>query len=218
MNHSVQGDDERANRPFFFKPSRRRFLTTGMVGFGFTAVMGTGLVKQVWAMDQEVASKPFDQAMGEKFMRRAIELSQKAWKSGDGAPFGCVIVKDGEIVGEGWNRRNINYDPTAHSEIEAIRDAGKKLKTYSLKGYDLYTSGQPCPMCLSACYWAEVDRIFMGTSAQDHADFGFSDAFVYQALAAPAGKRPIPERHLLRNEALQVFKDFTAAQAKPPRK
>ena len=175
-------------------------------------------MKQSWAAEQQLASQPLDQANSEKFMRQAINLSQRAWRSGDGAPFGCVIVKDGKIVGEGWNRRNLNYDPTAHSEIEAIRDACKKLKTYSLKGYDLYTSGQPCPMCLSACYWAEVDSIFMGTTAKDHADFGFSDTFVYEALALPVNKRPIPEHQLLRNEALQVFRDYAATQVKPTKK
>lgn len=144
-------------------------------------------------------------------MRRAIALSQHAWRTSEGDPFGCVIVKDGEIVGEGWNRKNVHFDPTAHSEVEAIRDACRKLKTYSLKGCDLYTSGQPCPMCLSACYWAEIDRIFIGTTAQDHAEFGFSDALIRQVLTQAADQRPIPECHLLRDEALQTFLDYAQA-------
>ena len=156
------------------------------------------------------ATPSFDKELAERFMRRAIELGRRGAEAGDGGPFGAVIVKDGEIVGEGWNRVVATNDPTAHGEVVAIRDACKRVKAFSLKGCELYTSGQPCPMCLSAIYWARVDRVFYGFSVQDAADVGFDDRFIYEQLAKPLGRRKIPEAQVLGGEALKVLKAYAA--------
>ena len=130
--------------------------------------------------------------------------------AGDGGPFGCVIVKEGVVVGEGWNRVIGTNDPTAHGEIVAIRDACVKLKTFNLSGCELYTNGEPCPMCFSAIYWARIDRIYYGFSVQDAADAGFDDRFIFDELIKPADRRRIPERQILRDEAFRVLKEYAA--------
>ena len=146
----------------------------------------------------------------ERFMRRAIDLGRKGAEAGDGGPFGTVIVKGGEIVGEGWNRVIAGNDPTAHGEIEAIRDACRRLGTFSLEDCDLYTSGEPCPMCLSAIYWARVERVFYGFSVQNAAEAGFDDKFIYEQLALPLERREIPVAQVLRDQALEALKDYVA--------
>lgn len=103
----------------------------------------------------------------EHFAQRAIELSQLAVERGDGTEHGAVVVKDGQIVGEGWNRIYANHDPTAHSEVEAIRDAGRRLGTHDLSGCEIYTNAKPCPMCEAACYWANLSRIYIGVDLID---------------------------------------------------
>jgi tRNA(Arg) A34 adenosine deaminase TadA len=143
-------------------------------------------------------------------MRRAIELSRLAVTQGDGGPFGCVIVRDGVIVGEGWNRVISRTDPTAHGEMEAIRDASGRLGTFVLKGCDLYTSAQPCPMCLAAIYWARIDRVFYGNTVEDAAAIGFDDVAIREEVVRPSGDRKIPEIPLLRDEANVVFRTFAA--------
>lgn len=143
-------------------------------------------------------------------MRRAIELSRYAVSQGDGGPFGCVIVRDGEIAGEGWNRVVGRNDPTAHGEMEAIRDASGRLGTFELKGCDLYTSAQPCPMCLAAIYWARIDRVFYGNTVEDAAAIGFDDVAIREEVVRPPGDRTIPEVPLLRDEANEVFRTFAA--------
>jgi tRNA(Arg) A34 adenosine deaminase TadA len=158
----------------------------------------------------DLAATPFDKERAERFMRRAIELGRKGLEAGDGGPFGTVIVKDGEVVGEGWNRVVGTNDPTAHGEMVAIRDACKQAKAFSLKGCDLYTSGEPCPMCLSAIYWARVDRVFYGFSVQDAADVGFDDRVIFEQLATPLDRRKIPEVQVLGGEALKVLKAYAA--------
>ena len=146
----------------------------------------------------------------ERFMRRAIELGRNGAEAGDGGPFGTVIVRGDEIVGEGWNRVVSTNDPTAHGEIEAIRDACKRIGSFSLEGCELFTSGQPCPMCLSAIYWARVERVFYGFGVRDAAEAGFDDQSIYEQLAKPREQRQIPGVQVLESEALKALKDYVA--------
>ncbi len=146
----------------------------------------------------------------EEFMRRAIELSRRNMKSGAGGPFGAVVVKDGKIVGEGWNKVTSINDPTAHAEVEAIRDACKNLGTFELKDCLLYTSCEPCPMCLAATYWARIGSIFYGNTRADAAAVQFDDDFLYQEIGKPLDRRAVPINQLLHNEALTVFAEWTA--------
>jgi tRNA(Arg) A34 adenosine deaminase TadA len=143
-------------------------------------------------------------------MRRAIALARRGSTTGDGGPFGAVIVRDGRIIGEGWNRVIATRDPTAHGEMVAIRDACGRIGNISLEGSVLYTSGQPCPMCFVAIYWARIERVFYGFSIQDAAGIGFDDHFIYEQLARPAQERAIPEIPLLRMEALEILEAFAA--------
>lgn len=152
----------------------------------------------------------FEKKQAEKYMRHAIELGRKGMQAGEGGPFGTVIVKNGEIIGEGWNRVIATNDPTAHGEIMAIRDACKRTNSFILSGCELYTSGEPCPMCLGAIYWARIDRIFYGFGVQDAAEIGFDDKFIYEQLAKPLEQRQIPEIRVLDTEALEVLKVYAA--------
>jgi guanine deaminase len=138
------------------------------------------------------------------FMRRAIALAIDNVRSG-GGPFGAVVVKDGRIVAEGANRVTLDNDPTAHAEVVAIRAACQTLGTFQLDGCDLYTSCEPCPMCLGAIYWARPERIFYGGSAADAAAAGFDDASIYDELKRASDARRIPMAQLLREEALTTF-------------
>ena len=142
----------------------------------------------------------------ETFMRRAIALSLEHMLAGDGGPFGCVVVKDGEVVAEGWNRVTSSKDPTAHAEVTAIRAACAKLDTFSLQGCELYTSCEPCPMCLGAIYWSRVDRVYFGNTKADAAAIGFDDAFIYAELEKSLDARTLPFQALLRDEALGAFR------------
>ena len=152
----------------------------------------------------------FDQEQAEKFMRRAIELGRKGMEAGDGGPFGALIVKNGEIIGEGWNHVISSNDPTAHGEIMAIRNACKHIGSYDLTGSELYTRGQPCPMCLSATYWARLERVFYGFGIQHAAQACFDDQFIFEELSKPSTERRIPEIQILKAEALKVLTDYTA--------
>jgi guanine deaminase len=143
-------------------------------------------------------------------MRRALALARRGMKAGDGGPFGAVVVRGGAIVGEGWNRVVATRDPTAHGEIVAIRAAGRRLATFRLEGCDLYTSGEPCPMCLGAAYWARIDRIFFGFSVADAARIGFDDRVIYREVARPPGRRTIPAVQLLAREARAVAREYAA--------
>jgi guanine deaminase len=143
-------------------------------------------------------------------MRRALVLARRGMKAGDGGPFGAVVVRGGAIVGEGWNRVVATRDPTAHGEIVAIRAAGRRLATFRLEGCDLYTSGEPCPMCLGAAYWARIDRIFFGFTVADAARIGFDDRVIYREVARPAGRRTIPAVQLLAREARAVAREYAA--------
>ena len=138
------------------------------------------------------------------FMREAVRLSAENVKNG-GGPFGAVIVKNGEIIATGVNRVTANNDPTAHAEVSAIRAAGQKLGTFDLSGCDIYTSCEPCPMCLGAIYWAHLDRMYYACNKDDAADAGFDDSFIYKELDLEASERRLKSENILRSEALKTF-------------
>ncbi len=144
-----------------------------------------------------------------KFMRRAVFLAQTGVDAGAGGPFGAVIVKDGEIVGEGCNRVTSTNDPTAHAEIVAIRNACQKLNSFQLDGCTIYTSCEPCPMCLGAIYWARPAQIFYAATHEDAAAIGFDDHFIYDEIERPIEERRIKSVNLMREEGLKVFKNWT---------
>ena len=140
----------------------------------------------------------------EDLMRRAIALAVDNVANG-GGPFGAVIARDGEIVAEGVNRVTANHDPTAHAEVSAIRAACSELETFDLSGCEIYTSCEPCPMCLGAIYWAHLDRIYYGADQHDAAAINFDDAFIYRELAVPIEQREKQMTALLPSEALAAF-------------
>jgi len=141
------------------------------------------------------------------FMRRAIELSIQNIKD-NGGPFGCVIVKENKIIAEGINRVTFYNDPTAHAEIIAIRNACEKLNTFSLEECELYTSCEPCPMCLSAIYWSHIEKIYYGNSRLDASKIGFDDNFIYNELNKELSTRKIPMKQINQNEAKKAFLDW----------
>ena len=151
--------------------------------------------------------------LDKKFMSRAIELSIENVAKG-GGPFGAVIVKDGEIVAEGCNRVTANNDPTAHAEVSAIRAACQKLNNFKLTGCVIYTSCEPCPMCLSAIYWAGLDKIYYGNTKDDAKAIDFDDSFIYDEIAKPYAKRAIPIVGMMRDEALVGFRAWTDKEDK----
>ncbi len=138
------------------------------------------------------------------FMLRAIELSVNSANNA-GGPFGCVIVRDNKIIAEGSNIVTSSNDPTAHAEIVAIRDACQKLNTFNLSGSDLYSSCEPCPMCLSAIYWSHIDNIFYANTRDDAKKINFDDSFIYSEFSKKIEDRKIPIKQMLRNEALKAF-------------
>ncbi len=142
--------------------------------------------------------------MKNEFMKRAIELSIESINSG-GGPFGSVIVKDNKIISEGMNRVTVNNDPTAHGEIVAIRAATKVLNDFNLKGCELYTSTEPCPMCYSAIFWSRIDKIYYANTKKDAQQVDFDDSLIYSELQQSINKRKIPMIQLMRKEALEAF-------------
>jgi tRNA(Arg) A34 adenosine deaminase TadA len=142
----------------------------------------------------------------EKFMRMAIELSENSVTQGQGGPFGAVIVKDGELVAGSANMVVPNNDPTAHAEVSAIRLACQKLGTFDLSGCEIYTSCEPCPMCLGAIYWARLDKIYYANTKIDAADIGFDDKFIYDELELAMAERKLPIIQMMRDEALNAFR------------
>lgn len=145
-------------------------------------------------------------------MRAAIRLSLSKMRANCGGPFGAVVVRNGKIVGRGWNQVTSRNDPTAHAEVTAIRDACRRLKTFQLDDCELYTSCEPCPMCLSAIYWARFKKVYYANTRKDAAKIQFDDDLIYREVAKPISKRRIPMKQLLRPEALKVFTEW---QAKP---
>ncbi len=144
------------------------------------------------------------------FMGRAIELARTGMKGGEGGPFGAVVVKAGDIVGEGWNRVLATNDPTAHGEVVAIRDACAKLGTFSLEGCEIHTTGQPCPMCLGAIHWARIGEIRYGFGIRDAARIGFDDSEFYRQFALPPEERSIPEKQTGKEQALDLLEEYMA--------
>jgi guanine deaminase len=146
----------------------------------------------------------------EHFMREAIRLSEEGVRSGKGGPFGCVIVRAGKVVARGSNKVTSTCDPTAHAEVVAIREACRELSTFQLTDCTLYASCEPCPMCLSAIYWARIPKIFYANTRRDAAAIGFDDDFIYQQIPLAPEKRTIPMEPLLRGEAQKAFQEWAA--------
>jgi guanine deaminase len=154
--------------------------------------------------------------MSQDFMRRAIALALENVRSGSGGPFAAVIVKENRIVSEGTNRVTRTNDPTAHAEVVAIREACRVLADFQLPGCDLYTTCEPCPMCLGAIYWARPTRTFYAATAADAAEAGFDDAFIYDELKIAPAARRIPMTQLLREDSLAIFSAWKQQENKTP--
>jgi guanine deaminase len=147
-------------------------------------------------------------------MRRAIELAREGVSDGIGGPFGAVIARDGVIIGEGANRVTATNDPTAHAEVVAIRNACREIGSFQLDGCVIYASSEPCPMCLGAIYWARPERLYIACTRDDAAEAGFDDAFIYEELNREMAERRVPVAVLLRDEGLEVFREWIASPNK----
>ncbi len=143
-------------------------------------------------------------------LKRAIELSRIGSEAGHGGPFGAVVVKDGIVIGEGFNRVTSSNDPSAHAEIVAIREACKKLNSFQLSGCEIYTSCEPCPMCLGAIYWSRPEKVYFAASRYDAAEAGFDDAFIYEEILIDPSSRKIPMIHSPNQNAKAVFEEWKA--------
>ena len=143
-----------------------------------------------------------------EFMRRAVEISREKMEANMGGPFGAVIVRDGKIIAEGFNMVTTANDPTAHAEVVAIREACSNLSDFSLKGCEIYTSCEPCPLCLAAIFWARIDKIYYANTRIDAAEIGFDDEILYQEIAKPHEDRQLPIHRLELAEARKVFDDW----------
>ncbi|WP_439151393.1 nucleoside deaminase [Winogradskyella sp.] len=148
------------------------------------------------------------------FMIEAVNTALKGMSKNEGGPFGCVIVKDGKIIGRGNNKVTSTNDPTAHAEVIAIRDACKSLNSFQLEGCEIYTSCEPCPMCLGAIYWARPDKVYYGSNQSDAARIGFDDEFIYKEIPLPYNKRSIPFEQLARDVAIEAFEEWTKKEDK----
>lgn len=148
------------------------------------------------------------------FMREAVNAALKGMENNEGGPFGCVIVKHGKIVGRGNNKVTSTNDPTAHAEVIAIRDACNNLGSFQLEGCELYTSCEPCPMCLGAIYWARPDKVYYGCNQKDAANIGFDDEFIYKEIPLPYDERSIPFEQLSREVALEPFQKWSEKENK----
>lgn len=143
----------------------------------------------------------------EELMREAIRLSEENVNNG-GGPFGAVIARDGEIVATGVNRVTASHDPTAHAEVNAIREACRRLGTFDLSGCEIYSSCEPCPMCLGAIYWAHIGKLYYGNNKTDAKNIGFDDSFIYEELELPRDRRRLPSEPLLSDEAAEAFRKW----------
>jgi len=144
----------------------------------------------------------------ERFMLEAINLSRSGMENKEGGPFGCVIVKGDVIIGRGWNKVIVSNDPTAHAEVTAIRDACATLNSFQLEGCELYTSCEPCPMCMGAIYWARPDKVYYANTRHDAAHIGFDDSMIYQELTIPLEERKISIICVGREHAIKVFEEW----------
>ncbi len=149
-------------------------------------------------------------------MREAIRLSLAKMRRGAGGPFGAVLVRDGQILARGWNRVTSTHDPTAHAEVVAIRAAGRRLRRFHLEDCELYTSCEPCPMCLAAIYWARVRRVFYANTRHDAARIGFDDDWIHREVARPLRRRALPMEQVLRDEALAALQEWERKADKVP--
>jgi guanine deaminase len=149
-----------------------------------------------------------------KFILEAIELSRKGMMNNDGGPFGCIVVRGDEIVGRGTNRVTSTNDPTAHAEVVAIRDACKNLATFQLEDCEIYTSCEPCPMCMGAIYWARPKKVYYANTRIDAAGIGFDDSLIYDELILPLEQRKIAIECIGRDEAIKVFEDWSKKEDK----
>ena len=149
----------------------------------------------------------------EELMMRACQLAEESVRQG-GGPFGAVIARNGEIIAEGSNCVTIHHDPTAHAEVTAIRKATKALATHDLSGCEIYTSCEPCPMCLGAIYWAHLDKIYYGNNREDAAKIGFDDDFIYREIELKPEMRSLPSEILMQEEAIKAFKMWTEKEDK----
>ena len=150
------------------------------------------------------------------YMQRAAEISRQKMLAGEGGPFGAVVVRNDSIIGEGWNRVTSTADPTAHAEIVAIRDACSRVGSFTLEGALIYTSCEPCPMCLAAIWWARISRIYYANTRNDAARIGFDDAEIYQEVTRDLTDRRIPLVHCPNQEAVQAMREWTEKQDKIP--
>jgi tRNA(Arg) A34 adenosine deaminase TadA len=148
------------------------------------------------------------------YMLEAIRLAQEGMDHNEGGPFGCVIVKDNTIIGRGHNKVTSTLDPTAHAEMVAIREAARHLNSFQLEDCDLYTSCEPCPMCLGAIYWARIARVYYACTREDAAAIGFDDRLIYDELKKDLSSRLIPMQQLHRETAIDVFKNWTLKEDK----
>lgn len=153
-------------------------------------------------------------AIEQKFLERAIELSEEGIRLGKGGPFGCVIVKDGKIIGEGYNQVPSTNDPTAHAEVVAIRNACKTLNSFQLNGCDVYASCEPCPMCLGAIYWARPERVIYANTKAEAAAIHFDDHFIYDEIEKPDAERSIVFIHHPHPKAIKVFEEWKQMENK----
>lgn len=154
--------------------------------------------------------------MNELFMREAIRISVEKMRAGQGGPFGAVVVRGDEIIARGWNQVTTTNDPTAHAEVVAIREACRRLGDFRLAGCELYSSCEPCPMCLSAIYWARLDRLYFAAGRVDAAEAGFDDEFLYQEIPRAFAERRLPTAQELRADALAAFAEWRAKADKVP--
>lgn len=147
-------------------------------------------------------------------MREAIDISMQKMQEGEGGPFGAVVVKDGEIIARGWNKVTSSNDPTAHAEMTAIREACKTLGSFQLDGCTIYSSTEPCPMCLGAIYWARPDKLYFASDRKDAANIGFDDQFIYDEMDLPITDRKLPIEQMMREESLKVFEAWDQKEDK----
>lgn len=146
--------------------------------------------------------------MKNEFMKRAVDLARKNLKTGSGGPFGCVIVKNNQIIGEGWNRVIEENDPTSHAEMNAIRNACKNLNSFQLIDCEIYTSCEPCPMCLGAIYWARPSKVYFAANRKEAADIGFDDEYIYKEFELPLPERQIKLEHIKSEEMDAIFEEW----------
>lgn len=151
-----------------------------------------------------------------KFMKEAIKLASQNATDNQGGPFGAIVVKDGEIVGRGVNKVTSSNDPTAHAEVVAIRDAAKNLDTFNLEGCEIYSSCEPCPMCLGAIYWARINMLHYAGTKDDAAKADFDDSVIYKEFCLPKEKRFIPSSQLMRDDAVKIFEEWIKNENKVP--